>query len=31
MTIQILKKATKNAKPSNWCPWYVDEPLATRK
>lgn len=23
--ITVVKKATTNAKPSNWCPWYMDE------
>jgi hypothetical protein len=25
MTIKIVKKATVNAKPQGWCPWYVDD------
>lgn len=23
--IIVVKKATTNAKPSNWCPWLLDE------
>jgi hypothetical protein len=23
--IIVVKKATTNAKPANWCPWLMDE------
>ncbi len=25
MKIQVVKKGTKNAKPQNWCPTYIDD------
>ncbi len=31
MKIQIVKKATKNAKPANWCPMLVDDYPDARK
>ena len=24
MKITVIKKATTKAKPSNWCPWFMD-------
>ena len=23
--ITVVKKATTNAKPASWCPWFMDE------
>lgn len=31
MKITIVKKAPKNAKPSNACPWFIDEPPSPTK
>jgi hypothetical protein len=31
MTIKIVKKATVNAKPQGWCPFFVDDFPTTRK
>jgi hypothetical protein len=31
MKITVVKKATKNAKPSGYCPIYVDDFGAPRK
>jgi len=25
MKIKVIKKGTTNSKPSNWCPWIVDD------
>jgi hypothetical protein len=30
MKIKVVKKGTKS-KPSNFCPWLVDDPAATPK
>ena len=30
MKITVIKKATTTKKPSNFCPWFVDE-LADKK
>ena len=30
MKITVIKKATTSKKPSNFCPWFVDE-LADKK
>jgi len=30
MKITVIKKATTSKKPSNFCPWFVDE-LAEKK
>ena len=31
MKVTIVKKAPETKKPSNFCPWFIDEPPATRK
>jgi len=31
MKIKIVKKATSKAKPSNYCPWMIDDPAVTEK
>lgn len=30
MKITVIQKATNSKKPSNYCPWYVDE-IADKK
>jgi hypothetical protein len=31
MKIKVVKKGTVNAKPSNWCPFLVDDDALTSK
>lgn len=31
MKITVIKKGTKKAKPSNWCPVMVDMPAAKER
>jgi hypothetical protein len=31
MKITVIKKATSNAKPSGWCPVFVDDIPSNRK
>ncbi len=31
MKITVIQKAVKTKKPSNWCPWFIEEPPAPKK
>ena len=31
MKIKVVKKALETKKPSNWCPWFMDDPPAPSK
>ncbi len=25
MKVKVIKKGTTQGKPSNWCPWFIDD------
>jgi hypothetical protein len=31
MKITVIKKAATNKKPSNYCPWLIEDPPAPKK
>jgi hypothetical protein len=31
MKVTVIKAAAERTKPSNYCPWFVDDPPAPKK